>query len=482
MSDKNKIILKDKGWSQMATILDKEIPQEKRSMKLILWFFVAGLVVLGIVYTTNIENRMVDRSLKESIAQVNIDINEGTNQDIPLVNTQDLNDVNLTKAKDALNLPLSGEEGHSVIAGPVPQENIAINLNNKEGSKRILIDTEKQNKHFREKVFSTEIVKKAITIATSSSTINVKGLITAEERRGGKFFPFQTSVAELMIEQPIRDQYTIDKLPEITRFINSNNGQIDAFHRMSISQNRTLSKPARKDNNYYAFAGGNIGVNQNGLGYQVGAGKRFGASGLGFFVEGGYGHFNYKNKSSNLEAIVVDFAPENSTGVTGFDISESPVLQAAIETSQNKDIAVVNNLSYVFLSAGIEKKISDRIYIIGGLSYARYLEIENPGVNFTSSDGSFQSDLNRYNISKTTFFDNGDFKKYELSSSFGIGYQINNRITASVQYRLGLTNLSNLSQDDLAPEVVAANEVLKEKQFSNSIFRKNVEVRVDYSF
>jgi hypothetical protein len=245
-----------------------------------------------------------------------------------------------------------------------------------------------------------------------------------------------------------------------------------------IAIDEFMTETPPKVNSYYAFTGGNIGINQGGLGYQIGVGKRLSNEDFAFFFEAGYANMNYVNERYSLDSIVVDFTPEISFPNIEFDVNESSVLQNAIEQSQIKNSSTISSHNYLFLTAGLEKNISNKLIVMGGLTYTRFLKVENPIVNFTSSDGSFQSSLDQYNIAETDLFDNGDLRKYEFSGSLGLGYRLSQRVSATVHCRIGLTNLIRniISMDVTVPTGSTSNFTY------GAFFKNNIEVRINYNF
>ena len=120
--------------------------------------------------------------------------------------------------------------------------------------------------------------------------------------------------------------------------------------------------------------------------------------------------------------------------------------------------------------------------ITARMLYVWVLNIENKEISFTSVDGTFQQELDIYNVSRTALFDNGEFRKYEISTALGIGYQVSPRINVSADYRFGLTNMfrnNSFIESDLS---IPNGLELESQQSYKSIFRNNIELKIEYRF
>lgn len=478
MSDKNKILLEDRGWHQMSTLLDSELPLKKRKKRLFLWILVCGVVVLTIVLIFSKDKGSVNDLSKTPIAQVAIAPSQYNDQNALLTKNEICQDVNTLKTKRELSsksfektLPKVSAESAAKISKSLAKNNTVISY----GS--IVINKHTSDNNILEMVTLVQPESEELKM----SFLNFPYVIPAagESKIGVlNHLSQQIEGEEKSTENARGIESSLQMLPETKNVLYSyiRKRIVIPAKITSIDEFKTEIPP--KTNSYYAFTGGNIGINQEGLGYQIGVGKRLSNEDFAFFFEAGYANMNYENERSSYDSIVVDFTPEISFPNIEFDVNESSVLQNAIEQSQIRNSSTISSHNYLFLTAGLEKNISNKFIVMGGLTYARFLKVKNPTVNFTSSDGSFQSSLDQYNMAETDLFDNGDLRKYEFSGSLGLCYRLSQRVFAAAHYRIGLTNLiRNISSRDLT----SSNESTGKFSYG-AFFKNNIGVRISYNF
>ncbi len=456
MSDKNKILMEDRGWGQMASILDSELPQKKRTKRPVLWFFVASIVLFGGAFLFNKNNETIEKGDNESFTHETSDISQNS---VSLSSIDKTTEV--AKIIDTKELIKEAKINSTIL--------ISIESNSVDNNETLIFNDS-----------SHELSKASSSSSSSSSSYQDNNTVVFSGVINNNESSFKNTILEESLSNVNqRSLLNIEKISIGNKSILSEEKPKFDLNVMNSPQNILVIKPLTKRNNLYLFAGGNIGLDQNGIGYQLGIGKMFGNKYFDFFVEGGYAHMRYKKNVSIIESVTIDFTPEISANSMEFDVNESTSLQNAIEQYQIYNTSLVDNQNYVFLTLGIEKKITKRLMILGGLTYSRFLRIENAEVNFISVDGSFQSSLDQYNISKTSLFDNGDFRKYEFSSKLGIGYQVTSRLNIFANYRIGLTDL--IRNESLVYSDASIPEGLKRNSYK-SIHRKNIELVIGYSF
>lgn len=504
MSDKNKISLEDRGWEQMSSVLDRELPQGKSKRRAILWFFVTGALVLVLAgFMALLVNsaffltgkQTVKEQKTASLITQDIEVNETQESEAVIQNTTRLNTAN--------------RKAIATIAHEASKSEQKLSENN--------LDTKQINRSVPPFLKPTDIVQpykrgytepKNVTDANSINNNNNKALSTIKETKeilSGSILIASNDFLEIKKQSKIdvheltapqntateletprtRNNLAYSKLPQVNTIPKTAEMVSSEMLMTDVGQQLSTAKPngIDKNNNYYVFTGGQVGLNpQNGLGYQVGIGSKFGNRNVNFFVELGFANMSYRN--SNSESIVVEFTPdETNTSSVEFSDLDNTVLQDVVAQNRISENSVLNNINGVFINAGFDKSVLGRLNVHAGLTYSKLLNIENKEISFTSVDGTFQRELDIYNVSKTALFDNGEFRKYEISTALGIGYQVSSRINVSADYRFGLTDMfrnNSFIESDLS--IPNGMGELESQQSYKSIFRKNIELKIDYSF
>ena len=50
MSDNKNIRIQDRGWKEMQSLLDREIPVEKKKRMLLLWFILGAITIASLAF------------------------------------------------------------------------------------------------------------------------------------------------------------------------------------------------------------------------------------------------------------------------------------------------------------------------------------------------------------------------------------------------------------------------------------------------
>ncbi|MFT6337568.1 MAG: hypothetical protein ACJATI_004332 [Halioglobus sp.] len=481
MSDKNKMSLKDRGWSQMASVLDRELPQKKSERKPILWLFITvGILAFGFSLFINKKSRPLEKATDTIFAQKD-SIKEQSNKLV--IASIDTSSTDQSTALDINNNMGSAENGviaSNEIGLSIVQEVIQEKQNDDSNIRSINID----KKQVQKEMLQADSNNGIVISQTLNPTISIEKVTVVVPTNDRESSLIDIKLEELSIKELGRKQFTLERIPILSMLlIAKQRSKKDDFIALEIGETESITKPLLGENNYYVFAGSRLGLNQNGLGYQIGAGKRFGTGGFRFFAEGGFVYMNYQNEISDSRNIDLDFTPEISitTDLNEFDVNESTILKNALEQAQLNSFSLISNLNNIFLTVGIDKKITSKFNISGGFTYTRFLKLENAGVNFISSDEVFQPSLDEYNISRTSLFESEVFKKYELSTSLRLSYRLSPRFTISADYRLGLTDLIRNKFLSLSNEI-NTNASFNLYEYYRSIIRKDVGLRLEYNF
>jgi len=491
MSDKNKISMEDRGWSQMSSLLDRELPQEKSKKRSVFWFFVLGVLILASAFAISInDNGLVQESKttpliaqqnnvvpsKKSSDIQNSSLKETPAEETQIVNRNQVDESDLQPAENNLSVApkdQSGSDDSEVME--------AIRMKDQQTKREISVVSEKISVPYTSN--RTDILN---TIESNTTPINID--VTSHNPKQSDGYLTDLKSNEKHIQNPkssiIRQRVNYNHLPTGIHMVEKEQDFLADLSVVTSVQNGTSSNN-QTDNfkNNYVFVSGLAGLNSKGKGFQFGLGRKFGDRNFNFYTEAGYARMGYSSGESNARSVNVEI---NESEFSVNEVLSEDNKASVLKTIQNNRVngESIDKLNNVFISAGINKSLSDKFIITGGITYSKFLSIENQELNFVSNNATIQADLDQYNISSNFLFENGEFKKYEFSTRIGFGYQITPRMTLSANYIHGLTDIININNANNSLSDLMTNEPAGElrSSFRSSIFRKNAELRIDYSF
>ncbi len=459
MSDNKNIQLVDKGWSHMSSVLDVEMPTNKRKRRAIVWFFLSGaLITLAffLLYPDTHSNEKSDvetpliaenindaKSQKKDQAKVTA-IKENDNnyhkEELPLAETKpseksaELSQKAITSQKKntlintnpQLSLPDYGIETETEKIDKLYVNTISVADNQSHRGK--LLSVEKSVSNSNNEISKEDIITTVSNVVSSQQILNN---ITQEQSTTiGKSQRTQTGILDKLLIKTtpavqLRDEHIY--IPSM----------MDKFVFPKVEEKTP------KSYKNYVFAGGIFDTKPSGLGFQLGLGRSVALGGFDLFGEIGYSNIRYTNKIDEYEVVDLDFDVESSaSNITAENIQEIFVLKNMINSKRISNNSLVTQLDYISFRLGIEKTIYKRFSMNGGVSISRFLRIKNKELSFLSSSfGELTPSLESFNVSSTDLFDNEQFRKYESSLFLGFRYELSSRVNLSATGRYALSNL-----------------------------------------
>lgn len=461
MSDNKNIPLVDRGWSQMSSVLDVEMPVKKKKRRAIVWFFLSGAaaaLVFFLFYSNG--QSMVQPELKTPNMAESI-IFEDLSQNVDIVQVAQNNvdneypqkeNIQLTidhgqKKNDLVQNPNSTLIQKTIIKHPATQSNLS-SYNNDLGTKANEIINEELLVEPENQINNVDRPSSKISIIDSAKEAEIEEAISGGNPKANILIETNANLHERSTSEKNTQRNKVEFLSKLllnsTSYLQMGNNRlnfpsmIDRFVIPDANENKNLS------NHNYVFAGGIYDRIPSGLGYQLGLGRSASIGGFDLFAELSYSNVSYNNQEGESEMVSFNL-DEHSSGsdFSTVKIEEILDLKNGINNSRLANNTLITHLDYISLRLGVEKSIYKSFYLNGGISYARFLSIKNKGLSFSSNLGELNNDLQGFNVSNTDLYDNEEFSKYEISASLGLGYNLSSRISLSGKFRYGITNLYN---------------------------------------
>lgn len=473
MSDKKNISIEDRGWNEMRSILDKEMPQKKKR-RIVPWFLLGLFLVLAISLIgifMNIE-RIVDGQAIAQEKGETLTIKEGRDNtnEAAIENTYQAksnpNQTTSIKVEDSTTKSISSsyqtkENKLHEIQEVVPSSSIA-EIENK-------ADFIKQQ--YKE---SPELSKN--TISESDARVSQNNQKIQEDIKSDEIQNLNDGI-EKSIQQ---DKSPIIELPLEKRELKPHLQPLNLlypflFNPEPISIEKKVKPFVNLDNEKafspYLFFAGNYQSSINGLGYGVGAGLNYQLNNFGLYLEAGYAKSNFdigdvtETFSASGTTIELDNFPiiENTNGVSVEDYED-----LRFENFSN----ITSGISELKFNLGARKAITGKLNIDLGIAYSRLLKASNKTLSVELIEENLFIEKNTVNVSSSELYETGAYSAYDIIPHIGIEYNLVSGVFIGLNYNHGLKNLiantsldrvSSLSQDE-------------------SIFRRNMEARIRYQF
>jgi hypothetical protein len=482
MSVNKNILMQDRGWSEMQSSLDRELPVEKKKRRLLPWF-ILGAMTIGIltffgisgnlnlnqdpnIITTNqtINNKsnptLGKNELSENATQINIE-KEGNNFG---------NEENNVKSSDVETVQAKAKEAIKEGNGPVKTLSESSVLINKEEN-IILLDKEYEHKlsnHEKAELtnFENEIINNPV-IDSNTKVLKRRLEIIHESKQAQSITP--KLKGQSPIDQPSEKRVFLPSVverPSAIPFLNIHKEEIDSIglKPIAIANHKTSLSP-------YLFTAGNYQSKINGLGYVIGAGIDYKFKHTAIYVEVGYSSTKFDNGD-----VAVDFSPSGEV----IEVDDGEVEVAGPVTDPPEFDLDINNFSKITASLneirfnlGLRKSISKKMNVNFGIAYSRLLNVTNKSlaINFAPA-GSVFNELEPYNLRASALYKKGAYANFDVSPHIGIEYNFLPNAYLGLNYNYGLKNLiANTELDKLSS--LAKNE---------TIYKRNVEAKFRYSF
>jgi hypothetical protein len=509
MSDNKNILLENKGWSEMTTLLDKEMPVENNKRRFILWFILASIMLgamafIGINeyrdvqsnsntissneinnanYSPSINNNKSDEKILNSnideakigdIKQA-VDAEKGsisTTQSLSIGSEITKKDVFKKRIKPQVEIDgeISKSSKKSTQIASSTEYVKSTKLSKRENSAQLQDPKNTQNIPI-EKTGLINLTKNSVNNIESDlqpEVINSEGLSLDIKLRKGELInetPNKLQEGNTQVEWEERILPKMGILPYDFPYLKTQRLQLENTSIKPIAgiEPKAIISP-------YIFTAANYQVGLDALGYVFGAGIDMKHNNLGVYLELGYSKTSFGSRE-----IAVDFSPSGKITVVENEVFEDI---GGAEASNKFNLVVQNftkltsSMKEVKVNLGIRKAIMKKLNINGGISYSRLLTVNNKplSVDYELQDGFLG--ISTYNVSSNELEDKGAYAKYDITPHIGLEYNIFRNAYFSANYNYGLKNLIANT------ELESLNSLSKDE----SIFRRYLEVKMRYNF
>lgn len=480
MSNKDNISLVDKGWQEMAAVLDTELPQKEHRKRPLFLFFLflglGGLIGIGL----NMDNSKI------SLDDVRIDAESTAlitkNQTSPLESsssTTQLGNIRNTKSKQTLQPPSIKKSITKELIENVEPSSVStvtdelVSNSKKEYSAGIYTkdnDFEFSTKTSRQSELSdwehtsiSSAISQLSNMVESKLSVDIDDVDENAVRVERTVTPNLPSLWPLSINS---SKVNISELPNLL-FVNN---QIQ-----TISKHRYRLSP-------YLLGEGIYTSQLDGRGYSIGAGLSYGTRDLELYIESGYSKMKYNRKVNdqnlNVEVIQLEAVNLGEPELGAFSLkNESGDLIGSFDLDFPQKINLLNDLDYLFVSGGVRKRVYSGLSMSGGIRLSKLLNVKNNAIVLSSANEIFSSALRSFGVSSDFFSNSSVIRDYEWSVNLGAEYRVSNRISIGVNYRSGLSDIFN-PQEGFENKVDPAGDI----DDSSTLKRNNIEGRLVYSF
>lgn len=521
LDNKNKSI-KDRGWSQMESILDKELPVEKRKRRFGFWFKLGGISLLLLALTSSFYFSYIVGETNNSIVD--------SNKIVAAENTDYKTDSSIITDSNSKKTEITNDS-----------ESISIlnNTQNQKAQTKQVQSKQAQTKQVQTKQVQTNLNQSNLnqTIPTSQNNIIVNNFTAIEESNISNTQPkFISNPKSNMFEEvqksdllpkisknpdrlksntvvsptvkvtkEILEQTTNSReIEEIKRDINDQQNEkiskrslLNTILNLPLIDQNLLKKPKTFQGNYanptiavlteknrfapYMVAGINYQHNIKGTGYGLGAGLDYGNSNFGGYFEAEYIRTNYKSTelsndfAKNADVSVIE---DSESGVY-FEDGSSNILDndlfANFDLSVNNFADLTTSIDEIRLSTGVRKRIFSSLDVNAGISYSRLLNVFNKSLSVRPSglQSANQESNPSYNIYPAELYKSGAYSKNDIIPHIGLEYYCGFNIHVGLNYYHGLNNLIENTSLDRLLSVSASEDVA---------YRRNISARVRYKF
>lgn len=481
MSDKNINSIQDRGWNEMHSILDKELPKKKKRRKFGLWFLFGGaamftlfLIGLFIVAEWDTNSAKSDLNTKNDIDHKGstsiVTSNYSTSPELKKTDTNDQPSVN--KKSDQVNTP--HESSKSVLKeNRTIQFRDQISTQNKmveDSAIKTNIDLEKpaaKNIIYIDEMNKTQMSERTLRheedLIIAARMPSVSELeINATHKKSPLIGPIENTILKGDL---LEDRFLVPlfKMPRPNAVLLKHNEILD------VEIQPMVIRKSQKSLSPYLFAHANHQISSNGLGYGLGAGLNYGTEDLEFYAESGFYRSSWNNGIGTQEQ---SFGPTSSPeeiesnenfsldGSTEFDIN---VLNFSNLTTSTNEIRI---------GVGMRKLLFSKLKLDMGISYSRLISATNKSFEFQVEEGAALDIENSVSISSKELYNSSAYSTYDIVPQIGIAYSISHHIDIGFNLNIGLINLISDTE----------NGRLNNLSSEDATFRRDVSLKVRYQF
>ncbi len=474
MSDNKNISIQDRGWNEMRSILDKELPEKEKKRRFGFWFvlgsaaFVA-LVLASMFFFTGIEKRTGVGELaleddKPEITDSHLDVKtveERKNTELPLATVENYKKEEVKEDVSQLDHPseFASENDENNI------QNHSKNITNPldyNVSNLTIDNSQKSNLA----VPIAEVKKELATVnKTTGNEFIIKKDPVEVNKKESKYGILPSNKKILELEENSLERIL---LTPISRLPRSNSPLLNFERERGEKRIVLIASKSRKAFAPYLFA--NTNYQSKSSGYGIGAGLNYGDQDFEFYLETAYLKSSFNKESSGDRLNIVADQESNPAGELSFT-EFSPASGYVLSIS--KFSTLTTSTSEMKFDFGIRKKLFKNFKIDLGLSFARLLKASNNSrlsVIKESSDGS--NELSTYGINRTEFYNLGAYSKSDIIPHIGVEYNITPNVVLGFNYNHGLNNL--IAEMDL--------QGISSLSQNDKIYRRNIGAKVRYQF
>ena len=466
MSDNLNKSIQDKGWTEMSALLDKEMPQEKKKRRAILWFYFLGAAVLGLVVFATVlaPGNYMKRNIVQDKAPISENIHEDKilNKDEMIVNEEEkVVEGSDSEQQEPIGIDERNEaEEAKVNLGSTPIEtNQNINTPGKiltpnpETNSENIVEEEKLIAVANQDELTKNNISEVNEDVIGDSAIVEEVIIASEDQAEGERNLVKSLLTPVQ-SLPINDR----NMFSLTRTSN-----------MIIPP--VVIQPLKKEYTFspYAMATGLYQSKLGALGYGWGIGLDYGNNDFSLYTEMAYIRSNYRGEDSNDSRIYDDASFE----VLG-DQGAFPTFSASnIAVELDNFSTVTKRTNELRFDFGMRKTIFRNYSLVGGIAYSRITTIENEEFDISLDEVTMENDLDHvYSINKAALQDAGVFNRYDIIPHVGLEWNITKNLFLGADYNYGLINL--ISETSL--------ENFSSSREDESIYRRNGALKLRYTF
>ena len=489
MSDKKNRTIQDRGWDDMRSVLDKELPVKKRKKRFGVWFLFgfATIIILAVSSLFTIQNSTPKNTISNAISRSDLETSK-------LFNEQDVNE-NLTETTLSLEQHASTDKTNNDISN---QNNSSIQSNNpktldlsyKESDE--LLNVVESLPSTKEAIVKKDIIIQENTVSTIHLIDNSPRIVKHNKSNAEPTFSPAANIISPLIERQsavesiqsqdvqLKDQHlekrTIIipflKLPSIKNAtIEKSTGETELTKPLIAMSSRSILRP-------YVFASGNYQSNIKGIGYGAGLGVSYGSEEFQIYLEAGY----HKSKF-NRGTLSYDFVPNADVTVVEddgdlsekFNFVENGVTYTQLDLSLSNFSEITNSVRELKFEIGARKRLFSNFSLDVGIGYSKLINASNKRLQLvydTSTGSAFEEGNGVFNIGSRELYNTGAYASYDIVPHIGFEYAINSKLKFSFNYNLGLNNLiANTNLDRV--NSTATND---------KIYRRNLSAKVRYAF
>lgn len=472
----------DKGWAQMSTTLDRELPVEQ-SRKPILWVWMLGalLLVSGAIYFYNGSDKMpVDQVAHISMEDIsaagdrNTDIisqNTGKNNDDLEVMPPEQDQANNTEERKSSatelqsgqissqsNITVNNQDQYAQNHGRKPMKIHQLKKTNIQDGEEVAPDPQSKvvPREAQDKTVASQwvILDKSLDALQEDTRARTPEL-PATELDADELGSIDT-VADLKRDANQKTQGEVAKLSKAALhpgallfslrdarvYISSDQLEPLPMGVLPVKNKGGLMSP-------FVMVRMTRDINPKGLGYELGGGVTFGKSRLRPYMQVAFGRSTMSDRSSE-EIVNLDLdGTFSGIGATNEFLEELERIQ--LETPVGAD--AVYQLSYIALETGAHAMLNRRISMHLGAGYTRYLTVVNRSFTYATANSDLQSAIFDYTSQVENMNADSEFSKSEISFNLGLGYQIGRNVYAGLIYRRGINRLISSTEDQSSSDL-----------------------------